>query len=249
MTASAPLPGPSLGRLTGVELRKLADTRAGAWLLAGVGLVTAATAVIAAVAARVDDPALVRVLSSALQGAGALLPLIATLGATAEWSKRTATTTFALVPRRERAVAAKAGAVLLLALAALVAALAASAAATALAGGAWTLPAAALGRGALYLGVSALAGFAVGLAAQSTPPAIAVQLLAPIAFVSLATAVPSLADLVHWLDLVTPGTRLARVDHAFSGRDLAQLTTGTALWLALPLAAGVARLRRQDVSA
>ena len=64
--------------------------------------------------------------------AGVLIPVLGILAVTSEWSQRTAVTTFALVPRRDRVIAAKLLAGLALALAAVGVCLAMSLAATAL---------------------------------------------------------------------------------------------------------------------
>ena len=59
-----------------------------------------------------------------------LLPVLGILSITSEWSQRTALTTYALVPRRERVVAAKLIAVVLAALASVLASLAVAAVGT-----------------------------------------------------------------------------------------------------------------------
>ena len=56
--------------------------------------------------------------------------MLGILSITSEWSQRTALTTFALVPRRERVVAAKLAAVVLAALASVLASLAVAAVGT-----------------------------------------------------------------------------------------------------------------------
>src|SRR2546421_152111 len=55
-----------------------------------------------------------------VESAGVLLPIVGLLAITSEWSQRTALTTFARVPRRERVIAAKLLAGVALALAAVV---------------------------------------------------------------------------------------------------------------------------------
>ena len=110
-TASgAPLPRtakPSLSRLTLVELRKLADTRAGLWLLIIIVLASVATTVIMLTAAADDEQSFAGFFAFAQLPAGVLLPVLGILSMTGEWSQRTSLTTFALVPQRGRVVAAK----------------------------------------------------------------------------------------------------------------------------------------------
>ena len=102
-TAPGAMPGrrPSLPRLTGVELRKLADTRAGCWLLIAIGLLAAAIVAVQLVFAgrrRADLPRLLHPVDCCRSAL--LLPVLGILSITSEWSQRTALTTFALVPRR-----------------------------------------------------------------------------------------------------------------------------------------------------
>src|SRR3712207_2775229 len=100
-------PGVSLGRLTIVELRKLAETRSGMWLLIVIGLAAAATAAILLLAAPDEEQTFRGFFTFAQLPAGGLLPVPGILSMTAEWSQRTALTAFTLVPRRGRVLAAK----------------------------------------------------------------------------------------------------------------------------------------------
>ena len=118
--AQAPvtLAPPSLARLVQIELRKAVDTRAGRWLLVVIALVALGTAILTAVTGDVGDRNLPHVLGDAVQLASILLPVLGVLLVTSEWSQHTALTTFTLVPRRSRIIAAKLTAGLLLAAAA-----------------------------------------------------------------------------------------------------------------------------------
>jgi ABC-2 type transport system permease protein len=118
--AAAPetLAPPPLARLVLVELRKAVDTRAGRWLLVLIVLVAMAGAILTGVTGSAGDRNLVHVLGATSQLVAVLLPVLGILLVTAEWSQRTALTTFTLVPRRDRVIAAKAAAGVLLAAAA-----------------------------------------------------------------------------------------------------------------------------------
>ena len=91
--------------------------------------------------------------------AGVLIPVLGILAVTSEWSQRTALTTFALVPRRERVIAAKLLAGLALALASVAVCLVTSLAATALVPvvghgeGAWDVAASGVGAAVLFLAI------------------------------------------------------------------------------------------------
>ena len=111
-------------------------------------------------------------------------------------------TTFALVPRRERVIAAKLLAGLVLALASVAVCLPISVAATALVpvlghgDGAWDLAASGLGTALLFMAMWMVAGAALGLLVMRSAPAIVLSFLIPLAIggsptVSRAPNVPS----------------------------------------------------------
>jgi ABC-2 type transport system permease protein len=135
--AAAPPAGPSLVRLTGIELRKMVDTRSGRWLLATVALLIAATIVISVLVGEADLHRLDGMFEFALAPIGILLPILGILSVTSEWSQRTTLLTFALVPRRERVTAAKALAACLLGALGLVVCLAAAAVGNLIVDGSW----------------------------------------------------------------------------------------------------------------
>ncbi|HEU5039039.1 MAG TPA: ABC transporter permease [Nocardioides sp.] len=102
--APAPIP---MSRIVSVELRKSFDTRSGFWLLASVGIL----AVIATVATILFAPASELDYEAFASAIGipmaVILPVIAVLSVTSEWSQRTGLTSFTLVPHRGRVVRAK----------------------------------------------------------------------------------------------------------------------------------------------
>ncbi len=108
------VPGVRLSRLTAIELRKSVDTRAGGVLLAATLLLTLAPVVWQLLRLDGATPAFGEWTSWASSGVVLLLPVLGILATTSEWTQRTALTTFTLVPRRGRVLAAKlVGAVLL----------------------------------------------------------------------------------------------------------------------------------------
>src|SRR3954454_1235156 len=128
------LPGQPFGRLVGVELRKSVDTRSGRWVL-GALLGLAVLALGWQMAPTSSQPVeLVSYLQAALTPVGLLLPVVGILAMTAEWSQRTALTTFTLSPRRVPVLLAKVVAALALALAVIVLVAVTSVAATAVGG-------------------------------------------------------------------------------------------------------------------
>src|SRR6476469_10442609 len=111
-------------RLTTVELRKMFDTRAGFWLMASVGIVSVLAT--AAVIIWAPDEAITQNTFSTAIGMplSVVLPIIAILSVTGEYSQRTGLTTYTLVPWRGRVMSAKVLATLLVGVVAMFVALA-----------------------------------------------------------------------------------------------------------------------------
>ena len=99
----------------GVELRKSFDTRSGLWLLASIGI--AALLTTGAVVAWAPEDQLTYSQFTLAIGIpmSVILPIIAVLSVTAEWSQRSGLTTFTLVPHRSRILLAKGTAAVLVA--------------------------------------------------------------------------------------------------------------------------------------
>lgn len=110
---AAPAPRPAydpipFSRILSVELRKMFDTRSGFWLMVGiVGLALLATGAVVLFA---PDAELTYGSFGAAVGIpmAVILPVVAILSVTSEWSQRSGLSTFTLVPHRGRVIAAKA---------------------------------------------------------------------------------------------------------------------------------------------
>ncbi|MEV0288399.1 ABC transporter permease [Kribbella sp. NPDC050820] len=95
------------GRVVSVELRKMFDTRSGFWLMASI-VITALLTTIGTIAFAPDASLTYYTFAKAIGfPMTVVLPMIAILSITGEWSQRSGLTTFTLVPRRTRIVAAK----------------------------------------------------------------------------------------------------------------------------------------------
>lgn len=243
----APDRRPGLARLTKVELRKMVDTRSGFWLLLAVAALMVLVVVVVLVAGDTPDRTLREVLGDAVQAAAVLVPVVGILLVTAEWGQRTGLITFALVPQRARVILAKVLAGVLLSLAALVVALPLAAIGIAIAspsgGGVWSLPAALLGQNAIYLLISMLTGLAFGAALLSSAPAIVLYFGLPIAVGALGS-INAFEGAAEWLSTEAFNSLTEEV---MSGKDWAQAGTAVLLWIGVPLAIGVWRLRRHEV--
>ena len=239
---------PGLARLTGVELRKMVDTRAGFWLqLFNLGLMIAFV-VVALILADAQDRTFQDLMWIALWPASSLLPVVGVLLISSEWSQRTSLITFALVPRRTRVLAAKLGAALILSVVMLATALAIAAVGTAVAGpsvdGTWSLPPEMLGQAVVYMTTSFIMGLAFGAMFLASAPAIVLYSLLPGGWALLST-IPALEVPARWLDNAHTLTPMA--DHVLSGTEWARAGTTLALWVLLPAVIGAWRVIHDEV--
>jgi ABC-type transport system involved in multi-copper enzyme maturation permease subunit len=238
---------PGLARLTKVELRKMVDTRSGFWLLLAVAALMLLVVVVVQIAGNDHDRTLREVLSATVQTGAVLLPVVGILLVTAEWGQRTALVTFALVPGRARVILAKVLAGLALALVAFLVALVLAAIGVAVGASgvddAWSLPLSLLGQDVLYVVVAMLTGLAFGTALLSSAPAIVLYFGLPIAIGALG-AISAISGTIDWLDT---GAFAPLTEEVVSGEQWAQAGTAALLWIALPLAIGLWRIRRDEV--
>jgi ABC-type transport system involved in multi-copper enzyme maturation permease subunit len=255
-TASPPRPDtaagrPPLARLTLVELRKLVDTRAGAWLLAFIALANVGIVVVQLI--QLDDAQLTyaEFFFPAMLPVGILLPVLGILSVTSEWSQRTAMSTLTLVPSRGRVVAAKLAAAAVAAVAAvlfgLVFAAAANLVGAAMGGsGAWDVSAAGLANALLFQLLNVLMGVGFGLLLLNSPLAIVLYFLLPTLWGILGGMIAALRSAAEWLDLgTTMGPMLA--DVSLTGGQWARLAVSSAVWIAFPLLAGLVRVSRAEI--
>jgi ABC-2 type transport system permease protein len=246
-----PVPEPTLTRLTEVELRKMTDTRAGRWLLAVVALAAVALVVVTLTAAPQEERRWEDFFTSSQAGVSVLFPVLGILAVTSEWSQRTALTTFALVPHRQRVLNSKlmAGGVLA-ALGTIMGLLFATggravAGVTHRAEGGWTIPLSLLGSMLLAAALGVALGVAFGQALMNAPLAIVAYFLVPSVWGILSDTVTSVRPTAGWLD---PGRTMDPLYSAgITGGEWARLATAIAVWLALPLLAGAVRLSRTEM--
>jgi ABC-2 type transport system permease protein len=239
---------PGLARLTAVELRKMTDTRAGFWLQLAVVALTVVVVVAACLFARPEDQTLRSMLAIAVAPASVLLPIVGILLVSSEWSQRTGLTTFALVPRRSRVLAAKLLASVVLSLVALALCIVVAIAGTAVAAPGidhtWALPVGLLGQHVASLGTGMISGVALGAALLASAPAIVCQFALPLAW-ALAGRLAGLDTVVHWLD---PTSSLAPMtEHLMDATEWAHAGTTLALWMVLPLVVGLWRIQRDEI--
>ena len=236
-------------RLIRVELRKMSDTRAGIWLLAAIGLITAAIIVIFFLTADTSDRTFLNFVGITATPQCFLLPVLGILLVTSEWTQRTALVSFTLTPVRIRLLLAKVVAALLFGLAAIIVALAIASLATLLGGAdnAWQgIGTDDLAKFALLQATGVLQGLAFGLLFLNSAAAIVTFFILPTAFSILSSLWEALRDVQPWIDLGTSQTPLF-MGANLTGEQWAQLAVGTVIWCLLPFLVGMFRVLRAEI--
>jgi len=242
-------------RLVGVEISKMFNTRSGFWLMASVGL-TATIATIATILFAPDADLRYGNFAAAVGfPMSVILPMIAILAITSEWSQRTGLTTFTLVPHRGRVINAKLAATLLAGVASIALAFAVGAVGnvvgSAIAGvdTRWDISLSSAALIFLADGLGMLMGFTLGVLIRSSAGAIVgyfvYALVLPAAFGTLASFKDWFADRQGWFDFQFSATRL--YDGDLAGKDWAHLAVSGSYWLVLPLVVGLWMTLRSEV--
>lgn len=250
--AVRPLP---MARLAKVELRKMFDTRAGFWLMASVGIVSVLAT--AAVILWAPDEAITQATFSTALGMplSIVLPIIAVMSVTGEYSQRTGLTTYTLVPSRGRVITAKLLVTLAIGVAAMFLALAIGALGNLLGSAitgldaTWDISVTQFGYIVLANVLGMLMGFMLAVVLRSTPAALVGYLVysfvLPGVFVALAAFQEWFRDLQPWVDVNYSITQL--YDDAMTVEHWQQLGVTSLVWLWIPLALGLRALVRAEV--
>jgi ABC-2 type transport system permease protein len=241
---------PPLARLTIVELRKMVDTRSGFWVTVGVAAVTVIFAFVNGLDHGGRDATYIQVFHDAAQPSAYLLPLLGVLLVCSEWTQRTNLTTFTLVPARERVIAAKVTAGLVISLAALLMTVTVALIVTATLGhaasGAGTLPVSVIAQGWVNSAGWMLIGLAFGIALLTSTPAIVAYLLLPPAAGGALDALHSLSGIAPWVS-VTRSFPLLTLQ-PLNATQWGHVATTLALWIGVPFLLGLRRVRSGDIA-
>jgi len=249
---TAPVP---LARVLQVELRKMFDTRSGFWLMASIGITELLAT--AAVILFAPDRDLTYSNFGAAIGApmAVILPIVAILSVTSEWSQRSGLTTFTLVPQRGRVIGAKAIASVLVAVVSMLLAFAIGAignlVGTAIRGTTvvWDIS---FAQGlcivlANVLGL--LTGFMLGVLIRNSAGAIVgyfvYSFVLPPLLAVLAASQQWFEDLRGWVDVNYAQGALFNVTP--SGEQWAQIGVTGLCWLIIPLLVGLRLVMRSEV--
>ena len=241
--ATGPIP---FARLVRVEWAKATDTRAARWLLALVGLSTVGMMLVPVIVPTSFDQTYASYLEAASIAQVILLPVVAILMFTGEWSQRTVMTTFTQEPRRIRVLNAKLAVSMMLGVGAAVFGGVVTAAGLGLAAASGRALEANLSIGAvtgylLYVLLNVLGGVAFGALVQNSATAIAAYFALNAAIALLGTTSTVVAD---WIDTATTWSWV--LDNEWGGH-VPQISVSVLLWVAAPLAAGTVRTLRRDV--
>lgn len=248
-------PGVPFVRLLLVELRKMFDTRSGFWLLMSVAIISTIATV--AVIAFVPDRAITFDTFGAAVGfpLGVLLPVMAILLVTSEWSQRTGLVTFALAPRRGTVIAAKALVASLVGAASTVVAYGIGAVGN-LIGAAvngldpvWTSSATEFGLIVVGQVLSVLIGFMFGALIRNSAGAIvayvAYSFLLPTIFGALTALTDWFKDIGPWVDFGR--AQGALYEAPVSSEEWAHLGVTGLIWFVIPMVVAVWAILRSEV--
>ena len=245
-----------LSRIVSVELRKSFDTRSGFWLLASVGI-TALLATGATILFAPDSELTYDSFAAAIGFPMAvILPMIAVLSVTSEWSQRSGLTTFTLVPHRGRTILAKAIGAVGIGITSMLLAFAIGAlgnvVGSAMAGvdQVWDVGLVDVADIVLFNILNMLIGFMLGVVIRNSAGAIVAyfvySFVLPTLAMVLAASQQWFKDLQPWVDFncaqgaLTDGGTMA-------GQEWAQLGVTGLFWLVIPLAVGVRMVLRSEV--
>ena len=238
-----------LSRLVRVEMRKMADTRSGTWLLIGLASITLVIVGIYYVTADRPERTFLHFMGATLGPQGFLLPVLGILLITSEWSQRTGLVSFTLVPHRGRVLAAKVLAGLLAGLGAIGLSVAFAALATMLGGapdGFAHFGLDELGKFGILQLTGIMQGLAFGLLFLSSAPAIVSYFVFPTSLNILGTLWQPLRDVQPWIDLWASQAPLFSAEN-LSTQQWAQIGTSNLIWVVLPFVIGLMRVLRAEV--
>ncbi len=244
-----------LTRIVAVELRKMFDTRAGFWLMASI--VIASVLATAALIAFAPDESLTFENFSTAIGAPmtVILPMIGILAVTSEWSQRSGLTTFTLIPNRSRVLGAKFIAALIVGIVAMLIALVVGTLGT-LAGSlitgldpVWNVTVTEFALIVLGSVLGMLFGFMLGVVIRNSPGAIVsyfvYTLVLPPLLGVLAVHQQWFADLQPWVDYGY--AQIPLFGGVMTSEHWQQLAVSGTIWFLIPLAVGLALIRRSEV--
>lgn len=255
VSGTAPVP---FWRLVLVELRKSYDTRAGFWLLVTIGGLVALVEGFILIATLVQETPIFyedfAVTASFLTSI--LLPVLAIMLVTSEWTQRGAMVSFALEPRRLRVVLAKLVVSVLLALVTLAFMCLLAVLLTGICEAVqpelteWEV------EKEFFIGFTIiqlcnmLIGFALAALLLNTPAAIVIYFgywyLLPAVLAGLGAIDDTLADLLEWINFRVATFPLIEWEMD-TGEEIGKFVVSGTVWMVVPLVLGIVRILRTEV--
>ena len=243
-------------RLVKIELRKMFNTRSGFWMLISIGVLSVIATGAVLIFAPDSEIAYENFAAAIGFPMSVILPMIAILGVTSEWSQRSGLTTFTLVPSRGRVIGAKAFATFVVGVVSMAVAFAVGAVGNLLGSTimgldtVWDVSLAAAAQILLGNLVGMAIGFTLGVVLRNSAAAIVgyfvVSLVLPGILALLAQVRSWFADLQPWIDWNY--TQVALLEGATNtGEEWAMLGSTTMIWIVIPLVVGLLFLRRSEV--
>jgi hypothetical protein len=242
-------------RLLSVELRKCFDTRAGFWLMASIGI--ASLLATGAVLLWAPDSELTYSTFATAIGfpMAIILPMVAVLSVTSEWSQRSGLTTFTLVPHRSRAIAAKFGVTVGISVVSMLIAMAIGAVGTVVGSAilgidpVWDARVVDLANIVLAQVLGMLVGFMLGVVIRNSSAAIVAYFVYSFALTAITEVLAAtqdwFANLQPWVDFNY--AQGALFNGALNAEQWANLAVTGVVWLVLPMAFGLWSLMRSEV--
>jgi ABC-2 type transport system permease protein len=245
-------------RLVKVELRKSYDTRAGFWLLVSIIAIMLVVVGIALVITLVQSEPIMLGDFAAIAAylTAFLLPILAIMLVTSEWSQRSALVTFSLEPRRQRVILAKMAASVLLTLLTLVAALVIGVVCTLICEVAqpdltsWDLGLDGVAGFLVIQTMAMLGGFAIATLVLNTAASIVLfvvyRFILPGVFAAANALIDGFDSISPWLDFQAAQDDI--YEWNLSGVEAwSHLVVSGILWLVLPIGFGLWRILRAEV--
>ena len=244
-----------LSRVIHVELRKMFDTRSGFWLIASI-VIAGLIATVATIAFAPDADLTYYTFAKAIGfPMTVVLPMIAILAITGEWSQRSGLTTFTLVPHRSRVILAKVISSVAVAVASMLFAFALGAVGnvvgTAIAGTTMVWDVSVAEGVNIVLGnlLCLLTGTMLGLLIRNSPGALVgyfvYSLLLPTVAGFLAASQDWFRDLQPWVDLNF--AQAALFEGTLTGEQWANVAVTATTWIVLPAMLGLRLVMRSEV--
>ena len=244
-----------LSRVVRVELRKMFDTRSGFWLIASIviaGLIATVATIAFAPGADLTYYTFAKAIGFPMT---VVLPMIAILSITGEWSQRSGLTTFTLVPHRSRVILAKVISSVAVAVASMLFAFALGAVGnvvgTAIAGTTMVWDVSVAEGVNIVLGnlLCLLTGTMLGLLIRNSPGALVgyfvYSLLLPTVAGFLAASQDWFRDLQPWVDLNY--AQAALFEGTLTGEQWANVAVTATTWIVLPAMLGLRLVMRSEV--